>query len=37
MLCFSADIRNQAGLNETWQDLTDSGNGFDAIISVNKI
>lgn len=37
MLCFSADIRNQAGWNETWKDLTDSGNGFDAIISVNKI
>lgn len=37
MLCFSADVRNQAGWNETWKDLTDTGNSFDAIISVNKI
>lgn len=37
VFCFPADIRNQAGLNETWKDLTDNVNGFDAIISVNKI
>lgn len=37
MFCFSAEIRNQAGLNETWKDLTDRVNGDNLIIAVNKV